>query len=235
MKKLAKVCLLVIIICCSLICVFLSACAGSGWFTNSKTVRGQADGLADYLSSPENYYIFVTRYEEYETPNSDELSRKAVFKALYLYTDSGVCYYELDLKTGGAAHYSDGVLRNYYDGEETVTEGGTTFAEDWGNRLIEVMRDELSKDVQGKHTGYHYALFNYDKVFYVNDTNVSFEGAEFTSFVANFHAHKDAPKYRNYELKIMNSTLSYELKDNVSNMTPEYVAQNYDYFKQFGE
>lgn len=226
MKNFARVLLIFFICCCSLLCACLSACAGAGWFTSSKTVRGQADGLAEYLASPENYYIFVKRYEETDEP---------IFKAMYLYTDSGVCYYELDLKTGGAAHYSDGVLKNYYDGKETVTEGDATFAEDLDNRLIEVIRSELAKPVQGKNRGYHYALFNYDKVFYVNDTSVSFDGVEFTGFVASFQVHKDAPKYRNYELKITNPTLSYELNDNISGMTPEYVAQRYEYYRDYGQ
>ena len=226
MKKVLHVLLIILICCCSLLCGCVPACGGVGWFTGSEKMRGQIDGLAEYLASPENYYIFVTRYEESDDP---------IFRALYLYTESGVCYYEIDLKTGGAAHYQDGVLKNYYDGKESVTEGGKTFAEGWDKQLIEVMRGELKKPVQGNQKGYHYMLFNYDKVFYVNSTDVKFEDVEFTGFVVNFLAHKDAPKYRNYELRIMNPTLSYELKDNVSNMTPEYVAQRYEYFKQYGE
>ena len=226
MKKIVKVCLLILIFCCSVFCGCLSACAGAGWFTDSKTLRGQIDGLAEYLASPENYYIFVTKYGETDEP---------VFKAMYLYTESCICYYEFDLKTGGAAHYQGGVLRNYYDGKETVTEGGKTFADGWDKTVIEAVRGELAKPVQGNQRGYHYALFNYDKIFYVNDTSVSVDGVEFTGFVVNFHAHKDAPKYRNYELKLMNPTLSYELKDNISGMTPEYVAQRYEYFRDYGQ
>lgn len=235
MKKVAKVCLLVLILCCPVLCGCLSACAGAGWFTDSKTTREQIDGLAEYLASPENYYIFVTKYEEYENPNSDGLSRKAVFKAMYLYTEDGVCYYEFDLKTGGAAHYSDGVLKNYYDGKETVTEGGSTFADGWDKTVIEAVRGELAKPVQDNQRGYHYAVFNYDKIFYVNDTSVSVDDIEFTGFVVNFHAHKDAPKYRNYELKLMNSDISYELKDNVSNMTAADVAFRYENYRDYGQ
>ncbi len=227
MKKIISACLLVLILCCSFLC---GCVGGAGWFTSSKKTREKIDGMEDYLASPENYFIVVTRYEE--QPGS---SYNVISKALYLYTDGGVCYYELDYKTGGAAHYQGGVLKEYYDGKETVTEGGKTFADDWDKTVIEVMRSELAKPVQGKQKGYHYLFFNYDKVFYVNDTSVSFEGVEFTGFVVSFQAHKDAPKYRDYELKLMNPTLSYELYDNISGMTPEYVAQRYEYFRDYGQ
>lgn len=231
MKRVLCAVITLLIACCSLCCGCVPT---AGWFTSSETLRGQLDGLASYLAAPENYVIEVIKCGQSVT-DSDGAENKAVYRALYLFADSGVYYYELDFKTGGAAHYANGVLKNYYeqDGETVVT--GSTYATEMAQTLIGIMQEELAKPVQDGQKGYHYAFFNYDFISYANKTDACFNGDDFTAFSADFHVYKETPVFRSYNLKLINADLTYGLSDNISNITPEDIAYRYSYFKEYGE
>ncbi len=233
MKRALKIIPIFAVCCCSLLCGCVPACGGIGWYTDAEKLRGQADGLSQYLEAADNYCIFASEYEWVNSVGSDEPLKNVFCRSTYLFTGDSVCYYELNSKTGAAAHYSDGVLKNFYDGKETVT-NGLTYASGWGQRLIQAMRGELGKPVQNDQRGYHYLFFDYDFVSYSNSTEVSVDGQEFTGFSADFHVYNESPEYRSYSLKLFNDSLTYELAENVSGLTAEDIKREYESFKGSG-